>query len=338
MGERLKTVIVGLGRAGSRFDEEPGRGVVWSHAGAYLGRKDAFEIVGVCDSGSDARAAFARRCPAVPLFESLDDLIQNTQPDIASICTPADSHAQVLHKILNLSSLQTIWCEKPMADSLAEGESMVDACAARGVRLVVSHGRRWLPLWQRFSQMLAEGAVGKLVSLRIAMPNRLWSVTSHAVDLALMIAGPVRDVESFDLPELAQDEEPAKAAFLRFRCGAYGIIQITGMKNALLVEAEAIGETGRLLANESTGTIRQERFVKSDNFDGYQELAAVGETQHGSLSDSSHFAAICDEIAAVSRRADAEVTCSGADALNTQRVLEKMAHGGIAAAGVRQSA
>ncbi len=336
--ERLKTVIVGLGRAGSRFDEEPGRGVVWSHAGAYLARQDAFTIIGACDSDGDARAAFDRRCPGVAVFDSLDGLIQGTRPDIASICTPVDSHALVLHQILNMSSLQTIWCEKPMAASLAEGEGMVDACTARGVRLVISHGRRWLPLWRRFSQMLAEGAVGPLVSLRIAMPNRLWSVTSHAVDLALMIAGPVTEVQSFDLPELAEDEEPAKAAFLRFRSGAYGIIQITGKKNALLVEAEAIGETGRLLANESSGAIRRESFVRSENFGGYQELAAAGETHHGTLSDSSHFAAICDEIAELSHRADEEVTCSGADALATQHVLEEMAQGGIEAAGVGQSA
>ncbi|MBT3171812.1 MAG: Gfo/Idh/MocA family oxidoreductase [Rhodospirillaceae bacterium] len=336
--ERLKTVIVGLGRAGSRFDEEPDRGVVWSHAGAYLARDDAFEIVGACDSDADARAAFARRCPDVAVFDSLDDLIQGTRPDIASICTPEESHALVLHHILNMASLQTVWCEKPMAASLAEGQGMVDACAARDVRLVVSHGRRWLPLWQRFSQMLAQGAVGPLVSLRIAMPNRLWSVTSHAVDLALMLAGPVSAVQSFDLAELEQDEEPAKAAFLRFRSGAYGIIQITGKKNALLVEAEAIGAAGRLVANESASTIRQERFVKSENFAGYQELAVEGETQHGSLSDSSHFSAICDEIAALTRQTDTKITCSGADALATQRVLEEMAHGGIAAAGARQSA
>jgi len=336
--EHLKTIIVGLGRAGSRFDEEPGRGVVWSHAGAYLGREDVFEIVGACDPESDARAAFAQRCPSVPLFETLDDLIQNTHPDIASICTPAESHATVLQRILSMPTLQTIWCEKPMAASLAEGQGMVDACVARDVRLVVSHGRRWLPLWQHFSQMLAEGAVGELVSLRIAMPNRLWSVTSHAVDLALMLAGPVSNVQSFDLPGLEQDDEPAKAAFLRFRNGAYGIIQITGMKNALLVEAEAIGAAGRLVAIESAGTIRHERFVESENFAGYQELALEGVTHHGALSDSSHFAAICDEIAALPRQADTKITCSGVDALATQRVLEEMAQGGIAAAGARQSA
>ena len=338
VGERLKTVIVGLGRAGSRFDEEPRRGVVWSHAGAYLARADAFEIIGACDSLGDARAAFARRCPAVPLFDDVDDLIHNTRPDIASICTPADSHASVLHRVLKVSSMRTIWCEKPLAASLAEGQGMVDACAARNVALVVSHGRRWLPLWRRFSEMLLGGAVGPLVCLRIAMPNRLWSVTSHAVDLALMLAGPAIAVQSFDLPALEEDGEPAKSAFLRFPSGAYGIIQITGKKSALMVEAEAIGETGRLLANENDGSIRHERFVESADFAGYREPVVESEERHGSLADSSHFTAICDEIAEVSRRHGANITCSGADALATQRVLEEMANGGLETGAVRQSA
>lgn len=338
MSERLKTVIVGLGRAGSRFDEEPARGVVWSHAGSYLARDDVFEVIGACDSEVDARAAFTRRCPDVAIFENLADLIQNTRADIASICTPAESHAAVLHQILGMPTLRTVWCEKPMAVSVAEGQGMVDACAARDVALVVSHGRRWLPMWQRFAAMLEGGEVGPLVCLRIAMPNRLWSVTSHAIDLALMIAGPTVEVQSFDLPALEEDGEPAKAAFLRFQSGAYGIIQITGKKSALLVEAEAIGADGRLLAEESSGMIRHERFAPSGDFDGYRQLTAIGKTHYGTLSNSSHFAAICDEIAALSGRAEAEFTCSGADALATQSVLEQMAHGGTGVSDVRQSA
>lgn len=338
MTNRLGTVVVGLGRAGSRFDEERERAVVWSHVGAYLERADAFELVGACDPDGDARAAFRQRCPDVPLYAELDELVARARPEVASICTPVESHAAVLHSLLTVPTIETIWCEKPLAASLAEGEAMVGACAERRVSLVVSHGRRWLPLWRRFAALVHDGAIGSLVCLRVAMPNRLWTMTSHAVDLALMIGGPAGAVQSVDLPELQEDGEPARAAFLRFVNGGYGILQVTGQKTALHVEVEAIGAEGRLVARESDGIVRCERFVASTRFAGYRELVSDGEEQLGTLADVSHFLAIADEIAELAGQVDARASCGGADALAVQRILDEMAQVTPGRVDVRRSA
>ena len=56
MAQPLRAAVVGLGRVGSRFDEEAGRDVVWSHVGAYLSAPDAFTLAAAVEPSSRSRA------------------------------------------------------------------------------------------------------------------------------------------------------------------------------------------------------------------------------------------------------------------------------------------
>jgi predicted dehydrogenase len=333
MNRSLKTVVVGLGRVGSRFDEEPGRKVVWTHVGAYLAHAETFELVGACEPDAENATRFTARCPGVPVFGDLDALLAATSPDVASICTPIASHRAVLSALLDRPSIKAIWCEKPLADRLDDAESMIAGAAARGVPMVVSHVRRWVPLWRRVKALIDSGAVGSLRCVRVAMPNRLWSVGSHAVDLALFLGGRITDLKSSDIAALHQEGEPARAALLQFASGAYGIVQVTGTRENLMVEAEVIGDAGRVWAREDAGEIRIERFAPSPHYKGYRQLADAAVETHAALTDASPFVAIAAELAELARGARQTATCDGPAALAVQRALGQMA--GPDSVGVR---
>jgi predicted dehydrogenase len=156
------------------------------------------------------------------------------------------------------------------------------------------------------------------------MPNRLQSIGSHAIDLALMLGGPVADVAAVELPALAEGGEPAVAAVLRHRTGAGGIIHITGFKAQLIVEAEVIGDDGRLWAREDSGRIIIERFATSTRYSGYRQLDRTTEETVESLETFSPFVAMAENAAdALSR--GVPLACDGDHALEVQRVLELMA-------------
>jgi len=177
----LRAGIVGLGQVAWRFDEEFGRTTVWTHIGAYCAA-GYDQIVGF-DPDLDARTAFKARYPDALVVESMREFL-NQSVDVVSICTPNDTHACTLETVL-AATPKAIWCEKPLETDLARGREMVENCARHSVPLVVSHVRRWSPAWRRFKMRLDAGDVGTLRSLRVAMPNRLWSIGSHAVDLLL---------------------------------------------------------------------------------------------------------------------------------------------------------
>lgn len=330
MTRPVRAAVVGLGEVGSRFDEEPGRGAVWTHVGAYLAHPESFTLAGACEPVADNAAAFRERCPGVPVFATAAELAAETRPEVASVCTPAGTHRAVLDALLETPGLRVVWCEKPLADTLDDAAAMVEACERRGVALVVSHVRRWVPLWRRLRARVAEGEVGKVRCVRVAMPNRLLSIGSHAVDLALMLGGAASgdggaEVRTIDIPALYEEGEPARAALIALEGGGYAIIQVTGRKSALVVEAEVIGDHGRLIAREDRGTLSFERFAPSGTYAGYRELGdAVVETLP-TPAGFSPFVAIAAEAAALARGEVRRPTCGGAEALAVQRVLERMA-------------
>ncbi len=321
MAEKLRALVIGLGQVGARFDEEPERQEIWTHTGAYLALADKFDLVGACDSFPENAEAFRSRHPQVPLFNTTADLPDSLAPDVVSICTPVDSHRQVLEDIVRRLGPSVVWCEKPLADNVADAEAMVDLCAQHDVALLVSHGRRWLPLWRRTRELIADGVVGTVRSIRVAMPNRLFSVGSHAIDLLLFLGGPVVAIKALDAPELEEDSEPAISALLRYRSGGTGMLEVTGYRDGLIVEVTITGDQGRVSVREDRGTLMVEEYSPSETYAGYRQLKEVRTERQDTGADFSPFVAIAREIASLTGDSSCRPTCDGAEALAVQRVL-----------------
>lgn len=313
--------IVGLGQVGSRFDAEPGRKAVWSHAGAYLARPDLYRLAGACEVDAANIAAFSLRCAAVPVFPDLGEMLASAKPEVVSVCTPAQTHAQIVRRIAQDPNVRAIWCEKPLDADLEAARDMVAACAASGKRLVVSYVRRWHPVWVQARARIDAGAVGRVRSVRIALPNRVLSMGSHAIDLISFLGGPLADPLPFVLPELAEEGEPAVSAFVRLRAGGFGLYQVTGWKRNYLVEGEVVGDDGRLVVREDTGTLALERFAPSARYSGYRELQTPRTERIEIRDDHSPFVAIALEIDELLRGTRKDATCDGAQALEAQTVL-----------------
>ena len=92
----------------------------------------------------------------------------------------------------------------------------------------------------------------------------------------------------------------------------------------MIVEGEAIGDVGRLIIDEIRREIRFERFAPSSRFEAYEELSLVDIINLPNTI--SPFVSIVQEITSY-LNGDQEklITCSGQDALYTQRLLSMIA-------------
>ena len=321
MPPRLRVVLIGAGRVGSRFDEEEGRRQVWSHGGAYLALSNAFVVTDICDPSPENLTAARKRFPEARYWSDVA-AITDPSADVVSICTPAPEHRPVLEQVLNWPHPpKAIWCEKPLSDSLKDAAWMVAACERQNISLVVSHTRRWLPIWCKVRDLVRNGNIGQTVSVRISMPNRLWTIGAHAVDLCLMLGGTPAEVSALAHLELTEDNEPAFSFLIRFKEGGYGIVQTTGLKQNLVVEAEVIGSTGRIMAKESDGSLVIEEFVPSKSYADYRELLEKGRQTIDNADMVSPFVEIAREVAELAIGKKTEPTCSGRQALESIRVL-----------------
>jgi predicted dehydrogenase len=322
----LRVGIVGVGRIGSRFDEEPGRRVPWSHVGAYLAHPKHYELAGVVEVDRANRESFSRRCPGIPVFGNAGEMAARLKPDVVSICTPTERHLADAEAVLDAGSIKVLWCEKPLASSLDDAGHLLNAARGSGATLVVSYVRRWLPLWRRVRDIVQSGVLGTIISVRVAMPNRLLTIQSHAVDLALHLGGAARSFGASQVRALAEDGEETALVAMHFTSGAYGIVHPTGMRSELLIEAEVIGSNGRLRATEHDGRIVVEDFQPSGRFSGYRELANARTEQAETFTAFSPFAAIAADIAGACQAGTVDSLDNGAAALQVQRIIEGALH------------
>lgn len=114
--------------------------------------KEAATRYGWAESATDWRAVVSR-----------DDV------DLVDVCTPGASHAEIA--IAALEAGKHVLVEKPLANTVVEGEAMVAAAAAaaaRGVRSMVGFNYRRVPALALARELVATGRVGAVREVRAA--------------------------------------------------------------------------------------------------------------------------------------------------------------------------
>ncbi len=133
-----KTVLsVGLGNMGM------------SHAMAYT-RIDGFEIVGICDRNIADRTLPAEMGSA-KRFTDYDAALAALKPDVVSICTWADTHADFAIKAMQAGA--HVFVEKPLAATVEQAERVVAVARKTGRKLVIGYILRHHPSWMKFIEL-----------------------------------------------------------------------------------------------------------------------------------------------------------------------------------------
>ena len=139
-------------------------------------------------------------------------LLEREDVDLVDICSPGDTHAEMA--ITALEAGKHVLCEKPLANSVAEAESMAAAAAqaaTRGQVAMVGFTYRRVPAIQLARQLVADGRIGTVHHVRaqylqdwLADPaaplswrldkqkagsGALGDIGAHIIDLAQFITG-----------------------------------------------------------------------------------------------------------------------------------------------------
>jgi len=133
------------------------------HAQAYAGIAQA-RLVGVVDiDPASARRKLARLGLKAAVFSDVGLALREAKADIADICLPTDRHAAAA--VIALKAGRHVFCEKPVALSLAEAERMRRAQKKSGTFVQVGQCIRFWPEYQAFEKFVRAGTAGKLLSL-----------------------------------------------------------------------------------------------------------------------------------------------------------------------------
>ncbi len=137
MAGKQRVLVVGLGNMGM------------SHALAYA-RIDGFEVVALCERRIADRN-LAPALAAVPQFTGFDEALASLKPDVVSINTWADSHADYAVKAMEAGA--HVFVEKPLAETVEDAQRVIDAARRTKRKLVIGYILRHHPSWIRFIEL-----------------------------------------------------------------------------------------------------------------------------------------------------------------------------------------
>ena len=269
----LRAALIGCGRIGSLMADDPLlAGDVFTHAEAYS-RSPRTELVAVCDTDDALARRCAERWGVDRAYVDPVRMLDETKPDVVSICTPDATHFQVAMKVIEQgASVRGLLCEKPLATKLEDAIDLVDRALERGKLLAVAYMRRYATNLRAVRAFLAAGELGAIEGVNGWYTKGTLHNGSHWFDLLRMLVGEVAWVEAHDgLGEGGDD--PTLDVTLGLETGRLAILRGARAENFSLFEMEILGERGRVTIADSGHLITLERAAPSARYSGYVELA-----------------------------------------------------------------
>ena len=164
MTQKLKVAVIGCGSIAKHrhipeFAENP-----------YA------ELVAFCDPVIERAEAYAQQYGG-KAYRDYKEMLQNEEIDAVTVCTPNAYHAPA--SIAAANAKCHVLCEKPMATSLEEASEMIQVAEENNVILMIGHNQRLMPPHVKAKEILASGALGRVITFRSAFSHggpESWSV------------------------------------------------------------------------------------------------------------------------------------------------------------------
>ncbi|MCH7903362.1 MAG: Gfo/Idh/MocA family oxidoreductase [Armatimonadetes bacterium] len=147
---------------------------------------------------------------------SWEKVVESAEIDVIDIATPGNSHCEIA--VAAAEAGKIVFCEKPLGNTLADAERMLNAVQKAGVQHSVFHTYRKVPAIALAKSMIEDGVLGELHHFRgvylqdwiadpsfplvwrlqrdVAGSGALGDIGSHTVDLARYLVGEIDEVVS----------------------------------------------------------------------------------------------------------------------------------------------
>src|SRR5689334_19906421 len=220
-------------------------GVSGGHFSAYAANPKA-RLVAAVDVRPELAEAAARKWGAKRWYSSIEEALADPEIQVTDLCLPHHWHAPI--GIQAAKAKKHVFVEKPLANTLAEGDAMIEACRQNGVLLMVDQTKRYQNRHRKVKELLDAGYVGDPILVKAAYlqdityawanmePKRrqtYWKhdgvisgIGIHSLDMLRWLIGEATEVQAISstskLIEAERRTEDSGIVLLRFANGAIG--------------------------------------------------------------------------------------------------------------------
>ncbi|MGQ0483539.1 MAG: Gfo/Idh/MocA family protein [Pseudonocardia sp.] len=196
---------------------------------------------------------------AADLATELDSL------DAVVVATPPGGHTAVGLMALN-AGLHTL-VEKPLANSVAEGEALVEAARAANVRLMVGHTFEYNPAVWKLKEIVSSGELGRVLYIdaaRLSLGryqsdcNVIWDLAPHDISIVSYLLDEVPSSASvWEQRNIGSEYADMAYVKLEFpRSGAPAFLQLSWLHPEKIRRVTVVGEKKMAVYNDMSDTDR----------------------------------------------------------------------------------
>ena len=246
----------------------------------------------------DPAAAEAGRDLARAKRASLDPMEAIHDPEVEAVVinSPTTTHAALIEAALRAG--KAVWCEKPIAQELADTKRVVDLWREVQIPVQIGFQRRFDPGYVRAKQLVDSGALGRIEQFRAlsrdANPPTLeflltcggsfLDMSVHDLDLARFLVGEVEEVHAWadvlhDERFTQADDWDTSVVMMKFRNGALGVVETARHSRwGYDIRAEVAGAIGKVVVDGERMTpaaYYREGATESDLYPDYMDRFEV---------------------------------------------------------------
>ncbi len=155
---------------------QPGRSwAAVAHVPALRALVDDFAIIGVANSSQSSAEAAAKAADLPRAFASVSALIASPEVDIVVVTVKVPHHFAIVGEAI--AAGKHVYCEWPLGNGLGEARELARLAQAAGVVAVAGTQARVAPEIQYLRQLVAEGAIGEVLSTSLIGSGRILGPT-----------------------------------------------------------------------------------------------------------------------------------------------------------------
>jgi predicted dehydrogenase len=253
----IDAAVIGLGRWGKNIVE------------AVQGKSKRLRFI----RGVSKEPELVREFAAAKGFElstDFEEAVADPRVQAVFLATPHSLHVGQISAVATAG--KPVWCEKPLALSLAEAERAILACSKAGVPFALGNNKRCFPCMLELKRIVAAGTLGEILHIEGNFSNEhstrvkggwrddprespgggMTGAGLHVLDAFVSLVGPIATVDARVYSQKPPpDPRDAAAAIVKFKSGATGLLG-TVRAAPMFWRIHVFGSKGSAEAREET--------------------------------------------------------------------------------------
>src|SRR4051794_6627456 len=142
-----------------------GRGDYGHGLDVAMANQPKLTLVAVADEDPKGLAAAAKRLKVEKTYADYRAMLDREKPQFVAVAPRwIDCHREMIVACAERGI--HVFCEKPMAPTLADCDAIVAACERSHTKLALAFQTRYSPRYERVRELIAAGAIGEVLELR----------------------------------------------------------------------------------------------------------------------------------------------------------------------------